>query len=46
MSSNEQYESFPENGDTVPIGSLNILSAKFEVSSCLDIPTHNIHKNL
>lgn len=34
MSNNEKFESFSEKEDTVPIGSLNILSAKFEVSEC------------
>lgn len=32
MSHNNKIESFSENEDTVPIGSLNILSAKYEVS--------------
>lgn len=37
MSNNEQFNSFSKKEDTVPIGSLNILSAKFEVSSYLNV---------
>jgi len=37
MSNNEQFKSFSKKEDTVPIGSLNILSAKFEVSFYLDV---------
>lgn len=32
MSHNKKFDSFSEREDTVPIGSLNILSAKYEVS--------------
>jgi len=32
MSHNKKFDSFSEKEDTVPIGSLNILSAKYEVS--------------
>lgn len=34
MSSNNHYGPLSDKEDTVPIGSLNVLSAKYEVSYC------------
>lgn len=47
MSHNTKYESLAEKEDTVPIGSLNILSAKYEVRSInLFKCVHLTEKNL
>jgi len=39
MSHNKKFDSFSEKEDSVPIGSLNILSAKYEVSFYLLLGT-------
>lgn len=39
MSHTKRFDSFSDKEDSVPIGSLNILSAKYEVSFCFYIIT-------